>query len=192
MNVNILRPVNWVGGAIFRTIAYDARTFRMQNRAVPGQRAPAHVRDHMSETFLIREGEATFWIGPNRTETRGRPGDRVVAPAGVTHAFAITSSSPVVFDVDFEPPGDMPRMMATIAGLQDEGESAWMAKFLYLERRQGLKEFSRPVGALGVVTAVLFPLLLVYGDLMGWNRLVGRYVPSSDAPPSDTTHDQDS
>ena len=37
MNVDIIRPVKWLGGAIFRTVGYDADTFRMENTAQPGQ-----------------------------------------------------------------------------------------------------------------------------------------------------------
>jgi quercetin dioxygenase-like cupin family protein len=181
MNVNIIRPVNWMGGAIFRTVACDTDSFRMENTAAPGQRAPAHVHDHMSETFLIREGEATFWIGPERSETHARAGDRVVAPAGVEHAFTITSNRPAVFEVEFRPACDMAHMMAIIAGLQDDGESAWMAKFIYLEQRQHLQMFSRPTGVLGLITNLTMPLLMVYGDLAGWKRLVGRYTPSVEA-----------
>ena len=183
MNVNILRRVNWLGGAIFRTVGYDADTFRMENIAVRGQRVPAHIHDHMSETFLIREGEATFWVGPERKEIHARAGDRVVAPVGTEHSFEITSSTPAVLYVEFQPAADMAHMMAIIAGLQDDGEGAWMAKFLYLERRQHLRGFSRAVGALGVISNLLLPLLLAYGDLMGWKRLVGRYTPAVEGAP---------
>ena len=72
----------------------------------------------------------------------------------------------------------MAHMMAIIAGLQDDGEGAWMGKFLYLESRQHLRGFSRAVGALGVISNLLLPLLLAYGDLAGWKRLVGRYTPA--------------
>lgn len=139
MNVDIIRPVKWVGGATFRTVGYDADTFRMENIAQFGQRVPAHIHDHMSETFLIREGQATFWIGPERNEIHAGAGDRVVAPVGTEHTFEITSSAPATLYVEFQPAADMAHMMAIIAGLQDDGEGAWMGQFLYLERRQHLR-----------------------------------------------------
>ena len=139
MNVDIIRPVKWVGGATFRTVGYDADTFRMENIAQFGQRVPAHIHDHMSETFLIREGQATFWIGPERNEIHAGAGDRVVAPVGTEHTFEITSSAPATLYVEFLPAADMAHMMAIIAGLQDDGEGAWMGQFLYLERRQHLR-----------------------------------------------------
>lgn len=118
MNVNIMRPVRWVGGAMFEPVALDE-----------------------------------------------------------PHAFACGTNGPTTFDVEFAPPADMPRMMAIIAGLQDDGESKWLLKYLYLERREQLRPFSRPIGAAGVMATMLMPVIVLCGRLAGWERLVGRYSP---------------
>jgi len=176
MKVDILRKIDWVGGASFQPVYFDDAVFRMENAAAPGQRVPPHVHDQMSESFLVKSGEAVFWIGADRREVIARVGDRVVAPAGALHAFANMGSTPVVFEVEFRPSADMARMMAVIAGLQDDGERAWLLKYYYVERRGGLREFSRPVGILRIASAIMTPIVMLIGDVARWRRFIPRYL----------------
>lgn len=53
---------------------------------------PLHVHEHENEVYLIREGRYEFQISDARIHAR--PGDVIVAPRLVPHAFRVVSSTP--------------------------------------------------------------------------------------------------
>ena len=56
--------------------------------ADPGARVPKHFHPPLEERFEVREGEFTFTVG--RRKHRAGPGERLVVPPGVPHAFTNT------------------------------------------------------------------------------------------------------
>lgn len=69
----------------------------------PGHRAAAHVHPQMEECWRVVEGEAAFQIG-KAAEQRLKPGDEIIAPAGVTHAAWNPTDAPVRLHVTMTPP----------------------------------------------------------------------------------------
>ncbi len=52
-----------------------------------GTEPPRHVHDREDETFIVTEGEITYFIGENMI--KAYPGDVVFAPRGVAHSFRL-------------------------------------------------------------------------------------------------------
>jgi quercetin dioxygenase-like cupin family protein len=69
----------------------------------PGE-GPGLHRHPYTETFIIEEGQATFTVGDDTIEAR--PGDIVVAPADVPHAF-VNSGSGLLRSVNIHPVSEM-------------------------------------------------------------------------------------
>src|SRR5439155_2649759 len=74
---------------------------RLSLWAEPGARVPKHFHPPLEERFEVREGEFTFTVG--RRKQRAGPGDRLVVPPGVPHAFANTGPGVAHFVAEIEP-----------------------------------------------------------------------------------------
>jgi quercetin dioxygenase-like cupin family protein len=73
----------------------DGRLALVELRGLPGSGPGAHL-DPWRESFYVLEGELTFRFeqdGAVRTAVAG-PGDAVSIPAGVGHAFSVSSDEP--------------------------------------------------------------------------------------------------
>ena len=56
-----------------------------------GTEPPQHVHDNEDETFIVKEGEISFFIGENMIKAYG--GSVIFAPRGVAHSFRIDTRS---------------------------------------------------------------------------------------------------
>jgi mannose-6-phosphate isomerase-like protein (cupin superfamily) len=63
---------------------------------------PLHVHRTQDEWFYVRDGELLFRIGEETVSLR--PGDSLLGPRGVPHAFAALSDTSALI-VAFQPPG---------------------------------------------------------------------------------------
>jgi len=65
--------------------------------APPGDQPPLHVHRDSDEGFYLLEGDVLFWAGD--VERRLGPGDFVLGPKGVPHAYRVMSETPARFIV---------------------------------------------------------------------------------------------
>ena len=77
--------LRWITGEDATRGAYSLH----ERTAPPGAASVPHVHSRVSEAFYVLEGKITFELD-GRTVTAG-PGDYVHAPAGVSHAWRVTS-----------------------------------------------------------------------------------------------------
>lgn len=56
-----------------------------------GTEPPRHVHDHEDETFIVMDGEVTFFI--SEMMIKAYPGEIVFAPRGVAHSFRIDTET---------------------------------------------------------------------------------------------------
>jgi quercetin dioxygenase-like cupin family protein len=62
-----------------------------------GTEPPRHVHDNEDETFIVKEGEITFFIGDNMIKAFG--GSVIFAPRGVAHHFRIDTRSVKMYTI---------------------------------------------------------------------------------------------
>lgn len=79
------------GRYTFKTTAAETRgnLFQMVARDSRGAATPLHIHHDADETFFVIEGELTIFVGDERYVAG--PGDFVLAPRGIPHAFVVTS-----------------------------------------------------------------------------------------------------
>lgn len=61
-----------------------------EQRARRGIATPMHRQPGDDETFMVLEGEMSFWLGAG-APVAATPGATIHVPAGAAHAFAVTS-----------------------------------------------------------------------------------------------------
>lgn len=72
---------------------------------VPGFGPPLHVHHALDEFFCVLEGEFAFLVGGEHT--RLRPGDTILVPRNVPHAFDCVSPRPGKLLVTMQPANHM-------------------------------------------------------------------------------------
>ena len=80
----------------------EGRLLQMLGVEWRGGAAPLHVHHDADETWYVLDGRATFFVGDERFDAG--PGDFVLGPRGVPHAFLVTSQQ-AEFLVSFAPAG---------------------------------------------------------------------------------------
>ena len=88
--------------------------------ADPGSAIPAHLHPHLEERWQVREGQVAFWLDGQRRPAG--PGDRVVAPAGVPHAFENTGDDVAHLRIEAEPALDLQQFLEDAAALGRAGK----------------------------------------------------------------------
>ena len=83
-----------------------------------GAAAPVHVHSREDEYFLVVEGQARLFLGDGRIDAE--PGDLVVLPRGVPHAYLITSETARL--VGMASPGGFESFFAELGTPVVEGE----------------------------------------------------------------------
>ena len=174
LKVNILREIPWFGGNYFHPLYFDDSVFRMESCLRAGKSVPAHYHKYFDEHWTVKKGTPTFVLG--REKFPRKPGETFTAPRNAVHALVNDGHEDVILETEMRPCADMAKMMAVIAGLQDDGEKNWMFKYFFVEKKAGLREFSTPTGILiRLVTAMLMPVTMGVGKLWGWDRFLDKY-----------------
>lgn len=62
----------------------------LEHRAYHGDSPPLHIHHTEDEVFVVLEGEFRFVIGAS--EHRLKPGETILAPKGIPHAYRVESS----------------------------------------------------------------------------------------------------
>lgn len=173
--VNILREIPWFGGNYFHPLSFDESVFKMEGCLRAGNSTPMHYHKYFDEHWTVVKGTPTFVVGKEKFDRR--PGETFYAVKNVAHALLNDTKEDIILITEMRPAADMARMMAIIAGLQDDGEKNWMIKYFYLEKKAGLKEFSTPTSvSIRLMTAVIMPFILIIGSMSGWNTLIKKYI----------------
>jgi quercetin dioxygenase-like cupin family protein len=91
--------LRWYEGGTIRFLINSEETNGglavVETRTWKGAEPPRHIHSREDETFLIEEGEVTFFIG-NQT-INAFPGMLVFAPRGIEHHFKIQSETAKMF-----------------------------------------------------------------------------------------------
>ena len=98
----------------------EGNVLRNELWADPGAKTPVHLHPAIEERFEVLEGDFIFTAGGEKQ--RAGPGDRVVVPAGVRHAFENTGRGVGHFVCEIEPAGDMKAFFEESAALGRAGK----------------------------------------------------------------------
>jgi quercetin dioxygenase-like cupin family protein len=85
----------------------------------PGGGVPPHVHPAMEERFHVLDGRPSFLAG--REWRDAEPGEEVVVPAGVRHAYRNRSHVPAHFRCDVRPPSSLQEFLEETAALSRAG-----------------------------------------------------------------------
>ncbi len=174
MKVNILREIPWFGGNTFHPTYFDDTVFRLEGKLLAGKSTPPHYHKHFDEHWTIKKGTLTFVVGKERFTKK--PGETFFCPKNIVHELRNDTAEDIIVITEMRPAADMAKMMAIIAGLHDDKEKYWMFKYLYVEKRAELKEFSTPVSIpIKLIAAFLLPITMMIGRFSGWDRLLNKY-----------------
>ena len=93
-----------VGRYSIKTTAQQTEGRLLQLLVIDGRGAapPMHIHHDADETYYVIDGRLTFFIGDEQIEAG--PGDFILGPKGVAHAFLVTSER-AEFLVTFGPAG---------------------------------------------------------------------------------------
>jgi quercetin dioxygenase-like cupin family protein len=102
-------PATWALGSLFEQTASGADTggaFGLTRVTQPaGTATPVHVHTREAEAFYLLDGTMTYRAGEQDHQLS--PGSFIYLPAGVPHAFRVTSTGPVQFLAIVAPAGLM-------------------------------------------------------------------------------------
>ena len=101
-------------------LTVDRDVLRNELWADPGAKTPTHFHPPIEERFEILEGEFEFTAGKDKR--RAGPGDRVVVPPGVPHAFENVGDRVGHFVCEIEPVMDMREFFEESAALGRAGK----------------------------------------------------------------------
>jgi quercetin dioxygenase-like cupin family protein len=85
----------------------------------PGGGVTPHFHPAMEERFHVLEGTPSFLAG--RKWSRAAPGDEVVVPAGVRHAYRNESDVVSHIRCDARPPSTLQEFLEDVAAMSQEG-----------------------------------------------------------------------
>jgi quercetin dioxygenase-like cupin family protein len=85
----------------------------------PGGGVPPHLHPAMEERFTVLDGRPSFLAGTEWREAG--PGEEVVVPAGVRHAFRNRGGAPAHFRCDVRPPSSLQAFLEETAALSRGG-----------------------------------------------------------------------
>jgi quercetin dioxygenase-like cupin family protein len=100
--------------------AREGDLLRIEVWADPGGDVPEHLHPHLEERFEVVHGEVTFRVGGQKRHAR--PGDRLVAKAGVRHAFENTGTTVAHLRVEVEPASRLQEFLEEAAALARAGK----------------------------------------------------------------------
>jgi len=92
---------------LFKNSTKDAggSLFVIEHQNLTGGGPPLHIHNEQEEWFYVMEGEVLFQVGEKRL--RLKPGDSLLGPRGVPHAFTPVAAKPSRILIAFTPAGKM-------------------------------------------------------------------------------------
>ena len=131
----------------------------------PGGGVSAHLHPAIEERFVVHEGRCEFLAG--RRWTEAGPGEEVVVPPGVRHAFRNRGAVATRIECRATPPSRLQAFLEDAAGVSRAGKllpvglpkpNGVLEAALLVERYDDLVRFSFPVPPRPVAHALFGPL----------------------------------
>jgi quercetin dioxygenase-like cupin family protein len=144
----------------------------------PGGGVPPHMHPAMEERFHVLEGRPSFLAG--RTWRDAAPGEEVVVPPGVRHAFRNRSDAPAHTRCDVRPPSSLQEFLEETAALSRAGHitgggmikpSGLIAAATIAERHRDMVTLLFPPTPPVWLQRLLFPPLVALGRRRGVQSL---------------------
>ena len=158
----------WVVDPVFRMrhrFWRDGDVQHVETVVEPGGGVSAHLHPAMEERFVVHEGRCQFLAG--RRWTEAGPGEEVVVPPGVRHAFRNRGTVPTRIECRATPPSTLQAFLEDAAGLSRAGKllpvglpapTGVLEAALLVERYDDMVRFSFPVPPRPVAHALFGPL----------------------------------
>lgn len=172
---NVMEPVSFMRQT-FQCIQYSHDAYELSFTMEEKGFVPAHYHPFMDELFEITGGQGEFIV--DGVKTSAKPGDTILVKRGVVHSLKTSSQGPMTCRVVYSPCSDTHKMFAILGGLKLDGNkgSALIFKGEYLNRKAKLETFSKSAGAMGAIENAIMSLVMLYGNLRGWHRLLPKYL----------------
>jgi quercetin dioxygenase-like cupin family protein len=148
----------------------------------PGGAVPPHVHPAHEERFHVIEGELEITAG--RKKVRTGPGESVVAPVGIRHAFRNRGSVPAHMRVEVEPPMELQESIEDFAALGREGYMTRVGPAVFPKGLGGLiraamlleryRDTTLVLSPPRFVQRLLIPRLARLGERRGYETGAGR------------------
>jgi quercetin dioxygenase-like cupin family protein len=142
----------------------------------PGGGVTPHVHPAMEERFNVLSGHPSFLAG--RKWEKAAPGDTVVVPAGVRHAYRNTGDETAHFVCDVRPPSSLQEFLEDAAALSragkltrraiPKGPSAMLAGVVMAHHYRDMVTLLFPPMPPPFLQRLLFPALARLGERRGY------------------------
>jgi len=125
---------------LFKTSAAETPTlFAIEHtKLVPGWGPPLHLHVAQEEWFYVLEGEVLIQAGDQRVTLK--PGDSILGPRNVPHAFTAVGARPARMLITYSPAGLMEQFFRDTAATGPNDMAA-------ISSRYGVKIIGPPIGA---------------------------------------------
>ena len=133
----------------------------------PGGGVTPHLHPRMEERFHVLAGHPSFLAG--RKWRTAAPGDVVVVPAGVRHAYRNDGAEPAHVRCDVRPPSSLQEFLEAVAALSRAGRitrrglptslGALLDVAVLARRHRDMVTLTQPTAPPALVQRLLFPPL---------------------------------
>jgi quercetin dioxygenase-like cupin family protein len=96
-------------------------------KIVPGWGPPLHIHPTQDEWFYLIDGQVLIQVGDQRVTLK--PGDSVLGPRGLPHAFLAVGPSPAHLLITFTPAGQMEQFFRDTASLGPQQSAAVYGRY---------------------------------------------------------------
>jgi quercetin dioxygenase-like cupin family protein len=157
----------------------------------PGGGVTPHLHPAMEERFTVIEGRPSFLSG--RKWQPAEPGDTVVVPAGVRHAYRNRGDETARIQTEVRPPSSLQEMLEEVAELSRAGKltrqglpkrpSAVLDAAILVERHRDMLTLLFPPMPPPFVQRLLFPPLARLAERLNARRRRRSAGETSPSPP---------
>lgn len=157
----------------------------------PGGGVTPHLHPSMEERFTVMAGRPSFLAG--RTWQTASPGDTVVVPAGVRHAYRNRGDETAHIHCEARPPSSLQEMLEEVAALSRAGKltrhglpkrpSTLLEAAVLAERHRDMLTLLFPPMPPPFVQRLLFPPLARLGERLSARRRRRSAGGSAPSPP---------
>jgi quercetin dioxygenase-like cupin family protein len=145
----------------------------------PGGRVTPHVHPAMEERFQVVAGHPSFLAG-RKWRTAG-PGDEVVVPPGMRHAYRNTGTEVAHIHTEVRPPSQLQEFLEDVAALSrsggltkrallPKGPRAMLQAVVLAHEYRDMVTLLFPPMPPAFVQRLLFPRLARFGERRGYRR----------------------
>jgi quercetin dioxygenase-like cupin family protein len=145
----------------------------------PGGRVTPHVHPALEERFTVVAGRPSFLAG--RRWRTAAPGDEVVVPPGVRHAYRNTGTEVAQIRVEVQPPSTLQEFLEDVAALSRSGgltkrmllprsPRAMLQAIVLAHEYRDMVVLGFPPMPPAFLQRLLFPRIARFGERRGYRR----------------------